>query len=101
MIVRRGLRWWMRRDVRRIIASLSTSDREMIYSAAEAGLARFHLSLGMFLWNEFRAGRFGGLQGHCRHGVESSGTPMSFDALSAAAIHEIWQELRCNGFRKD
>ena len=86
--------FWMRRDVRHILRRLSVEDREQLRITPEDGLIRFHRGFSMGLRNAFRRGRYRGLQWHCCRTIEASGEPLSFDALSSAAIHELWQKLQ-------
>ena len=84
----------MRRDIRRIIASLTPERREELRAISETDLIRFHHSLGRGLRNSFRHGRFLGLSAFCHARVRRSGEPLSFDALSSVAIREVWLSLR-------
>ena len=86
--------FWMRRDVHHILDTLSAEDRGRLRATPEDGLIRFHRSFGMGLRNAFRHGKFRGLQWHCGRLLEARGEPLSFDVLSSAAIHELWQKLQ-------
>ena len=87
-------RFRLRRDVRRVLRELSPEDRTRLRATPERALISLHLGFGMRLRNGFRHGQFPGLLRHCRRAVESSGQPMSFDALSSAAIRELWRSLQ-------
>ncbi len=87
-------RFRLRRDVRRILRELPPEDRARLRATPECELIGFHLGFGMGLRNGFRHGEFPGLLRHCLRAVERSGEPMSFDALSSAAIRELWRSLQ-------
>ena len=94
MILNRLLHFWMHRDIRRIIASLTPEQREALRRTPESDLIRFHRTLGMGLRNGFRRRRFLGLGTCCHVAVRRNDTPLSYDALSALAIREIWRSLQ-------
>ena len=74
---------------------MNTEDRVVIRVTPEANLLLFHDTLGRFLRNSFRQGRFRGLSLYCRSMVEQSGQLLlSFDALSSVALREIWLALQ-------
>ena len=84
----------LRRDVRRILRELPSEDRERLRTTPARELIGLHFGFGMGLRNAFRQGQFSALHRHCRRVVESSGTPLSFDALSSAAVRELWRSLQ-------
>ena len=84
----------MRRDVRRIIDELAVEDRERLRATPEGEVTLLHHGFGTSLRNAFRSNRFPGLSAYCHDAVKRSGEPLSFDALSSIAIHEIWATLQ-------
>ena len=93
-MLRSLLKMRMRRDVRQIIDKLPAEDRERLRATPESDLILLHHGLGTSLRNAFRSNRFPGLSAYCHDAVKRSGEPLSFDALSSIAIHEIWATLQ-------
>ena len=84
----------MQDDIQRIIRDLTPESRELLRTTANTDLIRFHHDYGRYLRNSFRAGRFPALLAHCHQTITQSGQPMSFDALSTAALLEIWKAIQ-------
>ena len=84
----------MEHDIRQIVDSLTPEQRESLRTTPETELVRFHRSLGRGLRNCFRSGRFPALSAHCHAAMRTSGTPLSFDALSTVAVREVWLSLQ-------
>ncbi len=84
----------MRRDIRRIARDMNDEDRAYIRSRTDRDLVTLHRTLGGYIRNGFRHGKFPWLFSYCDASVRESGEPMSFDALSSVAILEIWKYLK-------
>jgi hypothetical protein len=94
MFVRWILSLQKRREVRRIVRALTEEDRAFIRSRTASDLISLHFTLGGYIRNGFRSGKFPGLFSYCDASVRQSGEPMSFDALSNVALHEIWKHVK-------
>jgi len=83
----------VREDIRAVASSLRPTDREYIRNLSESELIGLHrFTLGLYLRNAFRAGRYRSLFRHCDE-QETSGT-RSFDSISITAIRLVWEYLR-------
>jgi hypothetical protein len=84
----------VRYDTWRILRMMTAEDRAALRAMMEWELICCHHTFGRYLRNGFRGGKFPWLCLRCRRVVDASYEPMSFDALSSAAIREIWKTLR-------
>jgi hypothetical protein len=79
-------------DIEALVELLAPEDRRSIRETAEGDLWRLHHGYGMWLRNQFRGHKFPDLFRLCSARIAHEGR--NFDAISQAAIAEIWRRLR-------
>ena len=82
-----------KRDIRKVISQMG-EEASRVRDLRKEELIRLHHGLGRYLRNSFRQRRYGALFLTSSWHVQKSGQPMSFDAISSAAIEKIWQVLQ-------
>jgi hypothetical protein len=80
------------REIETLIEALEPECRERIRAMSDGELIKLHLGYGMWLRNQFREGKLPHLFRSCSAKVTPESR--SFDAISAAAIREIWLHIR-------
>jgi hypothetical protein len=84
---------FVRRDLRRILEEVPDA-QDALRAASREDLIAFHRTLGRYIRNGFREGRYPALQTYChrRFGADyAEYEHLSFDALSSIAIEKMWE----------
>ena len=83
-----------RHEIDKLVEILKPADRKFISDLSEDELGRLHFGYGMWLRNQFRQNQYPNLFRFCSAKVRAESQSLSFDAISAIAIHLIWRRLR-------
>ncbi len=84
----------LERDLKNVLQKLSVGDLQQLKNTPKEKLILFHRTLGLYLRNQFRSGRYRWLCRYCHKVIEERETPLSFDALSSVAIELIWDRIQ-------
>jgi hypothetical protein len=82
----------VRQDIEKLAEQLEPEQCRLLRDMSESELIRLHWGYGMGLRNQFRQGKFPYLFKFCS--AEIPFENLSFDAISAVAIREIWLHVR-------
>ena len=82
----------VRQDIEKLVEQLEPELCKSLRDTSEGELIRLHRGYGMGLRNQFRQGKFPHLLKFCSAEIPSE--DLSFDAISAVAIREIWLHVR-------
>jgi uncharacterized protein DUF6794 len=84
----------VRQEIEKLVERLSPEDRKLIATMSASDLIKLHHGYGTWLRNQFRRNEYPHLFRFCSAKVPSE--QLSFDAISAEAIHRIRLHLRSN-----
>jgi hypothetical protein len=82
----------VRQDIDKLIEQLKPEHRRLLRDMSESELIRLHMGYGTRLRNQFRQNEFPHFFKFCSAKIASEN--LSFDAISAVAIREIWLHVR-------
>lgn len=86
-----------RQDIEKLVERMKPEDRDLLRDTSESELILLHHGYGRWLRNQFRHNEFPHLFKFCHAKVPSEN--LSFDAISAVAIREIWLHVRAGAAR--